>query len=127
MWLAYVDESFNRQYHYVTALLVRDEVVNATQRALRGVVESARDCDIAHDAELHGYDVFHGENDFAAMKEAVRGSVHRWHAEGQRELDRLSPEAHLALELGRARDRAQPQPDWHVTARNPGHPAGRVR
>jgi Homeodomain-like domain len=43
-------------------------------------------------------------------------SVHRWQAEGLRELDRLSPEAHLALELSRARDRGQPEPPWQVTA-----------
>jgi Homeodomain-like domain len=43
-------------------------------------------------------------------------SVHRWQAEGLRELARLSPEAHLALELRNARERGQPEPPWQVTA-----------
>jgi tRNA pseudouridine-54 N-methylase len=43
-------------------------------------------------------------------------SVHRWQAEGERELDGLSAEARLALELTGARDRAQAEPDWHVSA-----------
>jgi hypothetical protein len=43
-------------------------------------------------------------------------SVHRWQAEGQRELSSLSPEAHLALELRRARDHARPEPEWQVPA-----------
>jgi hypothetical protein len=76
VWLAYVDESFDKTFHYVTALLVRDEVVNATQRALREVVESAADAyGIAEDAELHGYDVFQGENHFEPMKQLVRARI----------------------------------------------------
>jgi hypothetical protein len=76
VWFAYVDESFNRTYHYVTALLVRDEVVNDTQSALREVVAAAADSyEIADEAELHGYDVFQGENGFAPMKQLVRARI----------------------------------------------------
>jgi hypothetical protein len=42
--------------------------------------------------------------------------VGRWRAEGERELDGLSAEGRLALELTRARDRTQPEPDWQVSA-----------
>jgi transposase-like protein len=42
-------------------------------------------------------------------------SVRRWRVQGQRELDRLTPEAKLVLELDRARDGA-PEPDWQVPA-----------
>jgi hypothetical protein len=76
MWLAYVDESFNATFHYVAALLVHDTRVNDTQRALRELVEQAADDHgIPATAELHGYDIFHGEGDFAAMKPKPRARV----------------------------------------------------
>jgi len=43
--------------------------------------------------------------------------VRRWRVQGQRELDRLTPEGRLVLELNRARDRARPEPDWQVPAK----------
>jgi hypothetical protein len=43
-------------------------------------------------------------------------STHRWQAQGRRELEGLSPEAHLALELSRARDHARPEPAWQAPA-----------
>jgi hypothetical protein len=43
-------------------------------------------------------------------------SVRRWRREGEQELDRLSAEAQLALELNHARDLARPAPDWRLAA-----------
>jgi hypothetical protein len=49
---------------------------------------------------------------------AVR-SAYRWKAEGEQELSSLSPQGHLALELGRARAAkglGRTEPPWQVTA-----------
>jgi hypothetical protein len=52
-------------------------------------------------------------------------SVRRWRSEGLRELDTISPEARLALELDRV-DRERRSSDWRAAARaleaiNPEH------
>src|SRR5690349_7583333 len=76
MWLAYVDESYNSTYHWVTALLVKDERVNTAQEALRDVVDDAVDAfGIPSDSELHGFDVFHGERHFAGLKGMPRARI----------------------------------------------------
>ena len=76
MWLAYVDESLNAHRHYVTALLISEDRVNAAQRALRELAQDAEDTyDLPRTPELHGYDVFHGENDLIDMKKLVRARV----------------------------------------------------
>ena len=76
MWLAYVDESFNDTYHYVAALLLEDDKVNAAQSSLRDVVVKAAGAyGIQEEAELHGYDVFHGVGGFAAMHGTPRARV----------------------------------------------------
>lgn len=76
MWFAYVDESFNRAQHWVAALLIQHERINATARALRDVVEQAADdYDIAERAELHGHDLFHGKGEFAPMRQMPRARI----------------------------------------------------
>lgn len=76
MWFAYVDESFNKERHWVVALLVHHDKINETSRVIREIVEEASDShNISSDAELHGHDVFHAEGDFASMKEQVRARV----------------------------------------------------
>jgi GNAT superfamily N-acetyltransferase len=76
MWLAYVDESFNSTYHYVTALLVRDDRVNAAQRALRDIAENAADeYGLKSTVELHGYDLFHGDAGFEPMHGMPRARI----------------------------------------------------
>lgn len=76
MWFAYVDESFNDRFHYVSALLINDEVINETQAQLRALVTAAaKSWGVPADAELKGYDIFHGEGGFAAMHAVPRARV----------------------------------------------------
>jgi hypothetical protein len=76
VWLAYVDESYNDAFHWVVALLVQADRVNQTQRVLREIVEDAADAfGISDEAELHGYDLFHGENDFQSLKAMPRARI----------------------------------------------------
>jgi Protein of unknown function (DUF3800) len=76
MWLAYADESYDDDEHWVIGLLVEDWRVNETHRAIRDVVSRASDAyGISADAELHGYDLFHGEREFKIMKEKPRARI----------------------------------------------------
>jgi Protein of unknown function (DUF3800) len=76
MWFAYVDESYNAAQHWVVALLIEHHRVNETQRLLRKLIEDASDdYGIPDDAELHGYDIFHGEQSFAAMHTVPRARI----------------------------------------------------
>lgn len=76
MWFAYIDESFNDTQHWVAAVLIEHTRVNEAQRAIRTVVaESATAYGIRDDAELHGHQIFHGEGDFAPMKNLVRARI----------------------------------------------------
>jgi hypothetical protein len=76
MWLAYIDETYNADRHWVIAVLVQHERVNATQRAVQAVMEEAEGrFNIADSTELHGYDLFHGENPFFPLKRAPRARI----------------------------------------------------
>lgn len=76
MWFAYIDESFNDAQHWIGAVLVQHTHVNEAQRAIRTVVaEAAGTYGITADTELHGHRIFHGEGDFAPMKQLVRARV----------------------------------------------------
>ena len=69
MLLGYVDESYNKSFYYMTALLCPFEYVQDLASALDAVVARAsRDYpNIAPDAELHGYEVFHGKGNWQAL------------------------------------------------------------
>lgn len=76
MWFAYIDESYNDAQHWVVAVLVEHSRVNDAQRSIRAVVADAADAyGITEAAELHGHQIFHGEGDFAPMKEVVRARI----------------------------------------------------
>jgi len=76
MWFAYVDESFNDAQHWVVAVLIEHANVNEAQRAIRAVVAgAAATYGISANAELHGHQIFHGEGDFAPMKQLVRARI----------------------------------------------------
>jgi hypothetical protein len=76
MWFAYVDESYNESRHWVVALLINHEKINEVSRALREIVEGASDDHgISDVAELHGYDVFHGEGSWEGMHAQVRARI----------------------------------------------------
>lgn len=76
MWFAHIDESFNDAQHWVGAVLVKHTRVNEAQRAIRTVVaDAAGTYGISADTELHGHRIFHGEGDFAPMKQLVRARI----------------------------------------------------
>lgn len=76
MWFAYVDESYNDAQHWVVAVLIEHTHVNDAQRAIRAVAAEAADAyGVREEAELHGHQIFHGEGDFAPMKELVRARI----------------------------------------------------
>ena len=77
MLLAYLDESYRKGSEYwLGAALVAEDRVHALSR-------DVRDCSrrlpiefgLPHDVELHGYDIFHGERQFARIKEAGQPGV----------------------------------------------------
>jgi hypothetical protein len=75
VWFAYVDESYNDQFHWVLALLVEHTLVNEGHRALRNAMNEVEDAFPAIDAdevELHGYDIFHGEGAYAGLEPRAR-------------------------------------------------------
>lgn len=69
MHLAYVDESFNRREHWVVAVLIQDQLVNETQRAIGDVVAGFG---LDEDTELHGYELFHGKGAFDGFRRQPR-------------------------------------------------------
>jgi hypothetical protein len=74
--LAYVDESYNAERHWVVALLIHHLRVNPTQAALRLLVENAADeHGISDTAELHGYDLFHGSQQFTPLSGKPRARI----------------------------------------------------
>ncbi|MGW6449489.1 DUF3800 domain-containing protein [Lentzea sp. NPDC055074] len=74
MLLTYVDESFCKHCYYITALMVPEREAIALSDALDAVVRTTHDKfpDVAATAELHGYDIFQGRADWAAVARMVR-------------------------------------------------------
>ena len=71
MWVAYVDESYSDDFHWVIALLIKHTMINEGHRAKRDVmlrIEDALPTIDADDVELHGYDIFHGLGAFQALE-----------------------------------------------------------
>lgn len=69
MLLAYVDESFNKKYFYMVALIASPEQVRDLSAALD---EYARSLSQGHDTlaarqELHGYEIFHGKDEWNGL------------------------------------------------------------
>lgn len=76
MWFAYIDESYNARQHWVIAVLVEHENVNAAHRALHDFGEEMEDAfDIDAETELHGYDIFHGVGAFETLNPKPRARV----------------------------------------------------
>jgi hypothetical protein len=75
--LAYVDESFSRDWYYMAALLCDGAGAQAITAALDRAVEKAvRDHGVAEDAELHGYELFQGEGWWKGVPPRVRIGVY---------------------------------------------------
>ena len=76
--LVYVDESYCKVCYYVAALLVPETEVRSLSAALDEVVGKAAGSflGLSSTAELHGYDMFHGERDWARLKPRARIGVY---------------------------------------------------
>lgn len=69
MLLAYVDESFNKKYFYMVALIATPEQVRDLTVAFDGYVRSlaAKHDTLATRQELHGYEIFHGKDAWSGL------------------------------------------------------------
>ena len=73
MYLAYIDESYNKRQHWVAAVLVEHTRVDDTHRALRAIV---KDAGLPNDAELHGHELFHGRPPFDSLEPRQRVGIY---------------------------------------------------
>ncbi|OQO94873.1 hypothetical protein B1813_02020 [Saccharomonospora piscinae] len=77
MLLCYVDESFSRDHYYIAALLCPDRQALSLGVALDRVVRRATVTypAISTAAELHGYDIFQGKNDWEPLRKMPRARI----------------------------------------------------
>lgn len=77
MLLAYLDESYDKVEYWLTALLVPADSALQLQQDLEGIVYDAYMSSycVARTAELHGYELVHGEGDWAPMSDKIRARI----------------------------------------------------
>ncbi|MEV6302975.1 DUF3800 domain-containing protein [Actinoplanes sp. NPDC051861] len=76
MLLAYVDESYTRDWFCMAALLCDDAFVQPFTQALDDlIVQAGHDFGVPADAELHGYELFHGEGSWKDVPPRYRIGV----------------------------------------------------
>lgn len=77
MLLAYVDESYNRDFYYMAALLVPEPSLQPLATALDGVAAKAAAsfAGVPAGCELHGYELFHGKAGWAALNRMPRARI----------------------------------------------------
>ena len=79
MRLAYVDESYTDDFFFLGALIVDDSCALSLGRALDDVVRQASldhpEAELAPDAELHGYAIFQGKDEWATLHGKVRARI----------------------------------------------------
>lgn len=77
MLLAYMDESYDKNKHWIVAVVCHDSVVRPLTEALDEVVrQSARAFPILDPfGELHGHDLFHGTDDWQALATMPRARI----------------------------------------------------
>lgn len=75
--LCYVDESFTRDHYYIAALLCPERAALSLDASLDAVVATAAASfpDLRATAELHGYDIFQGKGDWAALAKMPRARI----------------------------------------------------
>jgi uncharacterized protein YnzC (UPF0291/DUF896 family) len=75
--LTYVDESHSAEVYFLGALLCPEASVIPLGEALDQVVQKASDAYgvLEPDAELHGYDIFHGKRDWKPLKHMLRARI----------------------------------------------------
>jgi hypothetical protein len=120
MRLAYVDESYTKDYYFLGAIVV-DACASSLGHALDDVVETASRAhgSVDPDAELHGHSIFHGKGVWASMPPRSRISVYdqalQAIREGQRAVVEPGQRSHpawgnlAALNARRPRMRAGPK------------------
>ncbi|MFE2630690.1 DUF3800 domain-containing protein [Streptomyces sp. NPDC059374] len=68
MLLTYVDESYDRDFYWIAALMVAEQDIRPLSQALDSVVEKAsKSYPVARDAELHGHAIVQAKDDWAGM------------------------------------------------------------
>lgn len=90
MRLAYIDESYTRDFYFIAAVVVDDASAQGLHRALSDVADKAQQAYLpatlsapatssptspAAPLELHGYPLFHGDGDWAPIKHQTRALV----------------------------------------------------
>lgn len=77
MLLAYVDESYSRDFYYMAALLCPDHALQELAADLDAVTVKAASAydEVSADAELHGYELFHGKADWEALRGKPRARI----------------------------------------------------
>jgi hypothetical protein len=80
--LAYLDESYDRNYYWITALVCPEGTLAPVTRGLdEAYWKGAYSTDSL--VELHGHDLFHGEKDFWRLKGQPRLRI-KWYADALR-------------------------------------------
>ena len=76
MLLGYIDESYDDDDYWLTALLVPDADHASLSKRLREIAAKAVTAHgLDSSAEFRGYDVFHGEREWAPLKAAPRQRI----------------------------------------------------
>jgi hypothetical protein len=75
--LAYTDESYDAATYWIAALICTEDQVSPIMEALDEVVEEASDnySGVRSTAELHGYSLFHGTDDWQALHQKPRARI----------------------------------------------------
>ncbi|WP_305785827.1 DUF3800 domain-containing protein [Symbioplanes lichenis] len=77
MLLAYLDESYSKDWYFMAALLCDGAGAQALSKALDEIVEKAVAAHgVAEDAELHGYELFQGEGWWRGVPPRARIGVY---------------------------------------------------
>ncbi|MBO3745990.1 hypothetical protein J5X84_07925 [Streptosporangiaceae bacterium NEAU-GS5] len=79
---AYTDESFNKAFHFITALLVPGQAATSLTTALDGVVAAAWEMhsSLPLDAELHALEMWRSSSAVSTRSASKRGTpslIHR--------------------------------------------------
>lgn len=76
MLLAYLDESYDKSRYWMAAVVCPDDQALSLATALDGVVgKAAMSYSVGSQAELHGYDLFHGKGDWAPIAGMARARI----------------------------------------------------
>ncbi|MEU2496004.1 DUF3800 domain-containing protein [Streptomyces sp. NPDC007883] len=68
MLLTYVDESYDKNYYWIVALMVAEQDIRPLSHALDAVVEKAADhYPVSASAELHGHAIVQAQDDWSGM------------------------------------------------------------